>query len=66
MTKREENKMRHLGLISGNEKNIKFPGAESRPKPPAGFVVMFSAFLYHGLSLPAHEFLRCLLFTYGI
>jgi hypothetical protein len=27
---------------------------------------MFVAFLFHGLSLPAHEFLRSLLFFYGI
>jgi hypothetical protein len=64
MTKHEENKMRCMGLISSNEKDIKFPGAESRPKPPAGFVVMFAAFLYRGLSLLAHELLRYLLFTY--
>jgi hypothetical protein len=66
MTKREENKMCCLGLISNDEKDIKFPVAESRPKPSAGFVVMFAAFLYCGLSLPAHEFLRCLFFSYGI
>ncbi|KAM0926342.1 hypothetical protein ACQ4PT_003453 [Festuca glaucescens] len=39
MMKREENKMRRLGLISTNENDIIFP---------------------------AHEFLRCLLFSYGI
>jgi hypothetical protein len=27
---------------------------------------MFSTFLFHELSLPAHEFLRCLLFSYDI
>jgi hypothetical protein len=27
---------------------------------------MFCAFLFHGLSLPSHEFLRFLLFSYGI
>ncbi|KAK1629718.1 hypothetical protein QYE76_004033 [Lolium multiflorum] len=27
---------------------------------------MFSTFLHRGLSLPTHEFLRCLLFSYGI
>jgi hypothetical protein len=58
--------MRRLGLISNNEKDICFPGEESRPKPPAGFVVMFDAFLYRGISLLAHEFLRCLLFSYDI
>jgi hypothetical protein len=58
--------MRSLGLISDDEKDVRFPGSESRPNPPAGFIVMFSAFLFHGLSLPAHEFLWCLLFSYGI
>ncbi|KAM0880055.1 hypothetical protein ACQ4PT_033840 [Festuca glaucescens] len=66
ITKRDEKKMRSLGLISGYEEDVLFQGADSRPNPPAGFTVMFSAFLYRGLSLSAHEFLRCLLFSYGI
>ena len=66
ITKRDEKKLRTLGLISANETDVIFPGSDSRPKPPAGFTVMFSAFLHRGLSLPAHEFLRCLLFSYGI
>ncbi|KAK1652695.1 hypothetical protein QYE76_070500 [Lolium multiflorum] len=36
------------------------------PKAPKGFTVMFSAFLFRGLSLPAHEFLPSLLYFYGI
>jgi hypothetical protein len=55
-----------LGLISAEEGNIILPGSASRPNPPAGFTVMFVAFLYRGLSLPAHEFLRRLLLSYGI
>jgi hypothetical protein len=43
-----------------------FPGDEIVPKPPAGYRVMFLAFLLCGLSLPAHEFLRGLLFVYGV
>jgi hypothetical protein len=66
ITRREENKMHRLGLISSDEKDIRFPGSDSRPKPPVGFIVIFTAFLYRGLSLPTHEFLRCLLFSYGI
>ncbi|KAM0840479.1 hypothetical protein ACQ4PT_059654 [Festuca glaucescens] len=66
ITKRDEKKLRTRGLISANESDIIFPGSESRPKPPAGYTIMFSAFLYRGLSLPAHEFLRCFLFSYGI
>ncbi|KAM0904955.1 hypothetical protein ACQ4PT_017682 [Festuca glaucescens] len=66
ITKRDEKKLRSLGLISANEGDVIFPGSDSRPKPPNGFTVMFPAFLHRGLSLPAHEFLRCLLFSYGI
>ncbi|KAK1641990.1 hypothetical protein QYE76_059795 [Lolium multiflorum] len=66
ISKREENKMRSLGLISSAESDFVHPGSVSRPKPPKGFTVMFVAFLQRGLSLPAHEFLRCLLFSYGI
>ncbi|KAM0856774.1 hypothetical protein ACQ4PT_048851 [Festuca glaucescens] len=66
MTKRDEKKARSLGLISDNEEDVLLPGSDSRPNPPAGFTVMFAAFLYRGLSLPAHEFLRCLLLSYGI
>jgi hypothetical protein len=46
--------------------SIAFPGDERIPKPPSGYRVMFLAFLLHGLSLPAHEFLRGLLFVYGV
>jgi hypothetical protein len=31
-----------------------FPGDEAIPAPPAGYRVMFLAFLLYGLSLPAH------------
>ena len=66
MTKRNEKKMRSLGLISDDEGDVRLPGSDSHPNPPAGFTVMFDAFLLRGLFLPAHEFLRCLLFSYGI
>jgi hypothetical protein len=45
---------------------IIFPGDESVPKPPEGYRVMFLTFLLRGVSLPAHEFLRGLLFVYGV
>jgi hypothetical protein len=41
-------------------------GPEIIPRPPAGFRVIFLAFLLRGLSLPPHPFLRGLLFAYGI
>ena len=66
ISNRDINKLRALGFISASEEDIRFPGAVSRPKPPKGFTVMFAAFLFRGLSLPAHEFLRSLLFFYGI
>ncbi|KAK1694268.1 hypothetical protein QYE76_010965 [Lolium multiflorum] len=66
ISNRDINKLRALGFISASEDDIRLPGAVSRPKPPKGFTVMFIAFLFRGLSLPAHEFLRSLLFFYGI
>jgi hypothetical protein len=66
MTKCDEKKMWSLGLISDDKGDIRLPGSDSRPNPPAGFTVMFAAFLLRGLSLLVHEFLQCLLFSYGI
>jgi hypothetical protein len=66
ITKHDGNKLRSLGLISYDEKDVRFPGSKSHPDSPDGFTVMFHAFLHRGLSVPAHEFLRCLLFFYGI
>jgi hypothetical protein len=43
-----------------------FPDDEHVPTLPKGYWVMFLAFLLCGLSLPAHEFLRGLLFVYGV
>jgi hypothetical protein len=45
---------------------VVFPRSERIPKPPSGYRVIFFAFLLRGLSLPAHEFLRGLLFVYGV
>ncbi|KAK1627480.1 hypothetical protein QYE76_001795 [Lolium multiflorum] len=66
ISNRDVNRLRALGLISSSDDDIRLPGAVSRPRPPKGFTVMFAAFLFRGLSLPAHEFLRSLLFFYGI
>jgi hypothetical protein len=51
-------------LVRGEQ--VIFPSTEHIPKPPSCYWVMFLAFLLHGLSLPAHEFLRGLLFVYGM
>jgi hypothetical protein len=53
------------GLIAEGDQ-IVFPSTERIPKPPSGYRVMFLAFLLRGLSFPAHEFLRGLLFVYGV
>jgi hypothetical protein len=45
---------------------IVFPSTEVIPTPPLGFRVMFLAFLLYCFSLPAHKFLRGLLFVYGM
>jgi hypothetical protein len=60
LTKAQEN-----GFITGGDQVI-FPSTERIPKPPSGYRVMFLAFLLWGLSFPAHEFLRGLLFVYGV
>jgi hypothetical protein len=41
-------------------------GTKTIPQPQPGYRVMFLAFLFRGLSLPAHEFLHGLLFIYGM
>jgi hypothetical protein len=53
------------GLVSDDDQ-VTFPSTERIPKAPSGFWVMFFAFLLRGLSLPAHEVLRGLLFVYGV
>jgi hypothetical protein len=53
------------GLISDDDQ-VTFPSTDRIPKPPSGFRVMFFDFLLRRLSLPAHKFLRGLLFVYGV
>jgi hypothetical protein len=53
------------GFIARGDQVI-FPSSERIPKPPSGYPVTFLAFHLRGLSLPAHEFLRWLLFVYGV
>jgi hypothetical protein len=65
IVKKEVEKARTDGLISSSD-SIKFPSTERIPQPPSGYRVMFLAFLFRGLFLPAHEFLRGLLFVYGV
>ena len=58
------NELNGQGLLDGMEYQL--PGDEEIPNPPEGWRVMFLSFLFRGLSLPAHEFLRGLLFVYGV
>jgi hypothetical protein len=53
------------GFLSESAEII-FPSDEVVPALPAGYRVMFLTFLFRGLSLPAHKFLRGLLFVYGV
>jgi hypothetical protein len=64
-TQKDLNKARVDGLVS-DEDQVIFPSTEQIPKTRDGLRVMFFAFLLHGLSLPAHEFLCGLLFIYGV
>jgi hypothetical protein len=64
-TQKDLNKAQTEGLVSNDDKVI-FPSTEQIPKPRDSFLVMFLAFLLRGLSLPAHEFLRGLLFVYSV
>ena len=59
-------KLTKEGYFPKDSEDVRVPGAENTPTPPPGFRVMFVAFLLRGLSLPAHEFLRGLLFIYGV
>jgi hypothetical protein len=63
--KKDLEKAQADGLISDDDQVV-FPSTERIPKPPSGFRVMFLAFLLCGLSFQAHEFLRGLLFVYGV
>jgi hypothetical protein len=58
-------KAKKEGLLA-DDAPIVFPGIERIPKPPSGYRMIFLAFLLRGLLLPAHEFLRGLLFVYGV
>ena len=63
---RDLNNLRKDGRIPADKKKVKKPGPEVFPKPPPGWVVVFLYFFEHGLSLPAHEFLRGFLFIHGV
>jgi hypothetical protein len=55
-----------ISILKNDPAETLTAGPEIIPRPPAGFRVLFLAFLLRGLSLPPHPFLRGLLFAYGI
>src|SRR3954466_14878440 len=59
-------KLRERSLIPQDREAVKLLGNEVIPRPPAGYRVMFLAFVMRGFSFPVHNFLRGLLFLYGI
>ncbi|KAK1603017.1 hypothetical protein QYE76_007725 [Lolium multiflorum] len=59
------NMLKRMGF-SKKENALQFPKEESYPKPPINYRVSFVDHLIRGLSPPIHEFLRGLLFVYGL
>jgi hypothetical protein len=57
--------LKKLG-ISGKQDELRFPKEESYPAPPMQYRVSFVDHLIRGLSTPIHDFLRGLLFMYGL
>jgi hypothetical protein len=65
LTEADLAKAKEEGFLTASVEVI-FPSSEVIPHPQPRFRVMFLAFLLRGLSLLAHEFLRGLLFVYGV
>ncbi|KAK1650453.1 hypothetical protein QYE76_068258 [Lolium multiflorum] len=59
------NMLKKMGF-SKKENALQFPKEESYPKSPINYRVSFVDHLIRGLSPPIHEFLRGLLFVYGL
>jgi hypothetical protein len=68
-TKVQEKKLQSaekISILKNDLAETLAAGPEIIPRPPAGFRVLFLAFLLRGLSFPPHPFLRGLHFAYGI
>ncbi|KAK1653490.1 hypothetical protein QYE76_071295 [Lolium multiflorum] len=65
ISNQDMNLLKKLGFMK-QEKTLIFPGEESYPKPRIGYRVTFVDHLICGLATPIHEFLRGLLFVYGL
>jgi hypothetical protein len=55
-----------IGILKDDPVEVHIAGLGIIPRPPAGFRVIFLAFLLRGFFLPPHPFLRGLLFAYEI
>jgi hypothetical protein len=55
-----------IGILKDEPVEVVIAGLEIIPRPPAGFRVLFFAFLIRGFSFPLHPFLCGFLFAYGI
>jgi hypothetical protein len=55
-----------IGILKDDPAEVHIAGPKIIPRPPAGFWVLYLAFLLQGFSFPPHPFLFGLLFAYGI
>ncbi|KAK1663199.1 hypothetical protein QYE76_051358 [Lolium multiflorum] len=65
ISNQDMNLLKRLGFTKEKDA-LRFPREESYPKPPMEYRVSFVDHLIRGLSPPIHEFLRGLLFVYGL
>ncbi|KAK1616228.1 hypothetical protein QYE76_021745 [Lolium multiflorum] len=65
ISNQDMNLLKKLGFTK-KENVLRFPKEESYPSPPIEYRVSFVDHLIRGLSPPIHEFLRGLLFVYGL
>ncbi|KAK1681774.1 hypothetical protein QYE76_042622 [Lolium multiflorum] len=65
ISNQDMNLLKRLGFTKEKDA-LRFPHEESYPKPPMEYRVSFVDHLIRGLSPPIHEFLRGLLFVYGL
>ncbi|KAK1650556.1 hypothetical protein QYE76_068361 [Lolium multiflorum] len=65
ISNQDMNLLKKLGLTK-KENALRFPKEESYPSPPIEYRVSFVDHLIRGLSPPIHEFIRGLLFVYGL
>ncbi|KAK1642813.1 hypothetical protein QYE76_060618 [Lolium multiflorum] len=65
ISNQDMNLLKKLGFTK-KENALRFPKEESYPSPPIKYRVSFVDHLIRGLSPPIHEFLRGLLFVYGL